>query len=248
VVREAPPRRGVNQSVRSQGVPRFTRLSDASRTGIDYRNMPWFMRLTNHGVYLAGMLRIGLTGGIGSGKSTVAKIFAVLGIPVYYADAATRRLMNEDPDLVKEIIRHFGEKSYIDRKLNRPYIASIVFNDAEKLALLNAITHPATIADANKWIGQQTAPYIIKEAALIFESGSAEHLDAVIGVFAPAPLRIKRTMDRDQVTQEEVKKRMERQINEELKMKLCDHIIVNDEQQLVVPQVMALHNKFLTLT
>jgi dephospho-CoA kinase len=206
------------------------------------------MRLTNHGVYLSAMLRIGLTGGIGSGKSTVAKIFAVLGIPVYYADAASRRLMNEDPELVKEIIRHFGDKSYTDGKLNRAYIASIVFNDAEKLALLNAISHPATIADAKQWIGQQTAPYIIKEAALIFESGSAEHLDAVIGVYAPAPLRIKRTMDRDHVTQEEVKKRMERQINEELKMKLCDHIIVNDEQQLVVPQVMALHKKFLTST
>jgi dephospho-CoA kinase len=197
----------------------------------------------NLGVYLLPMLRIGLTGGIGSGKSTIAKIFEVLGIPVYYADAASRRLMNEDPELVKEIIRHFGDKSYIDGKLNRTYIASIVFNDAEKLALLNAITHPATIKDANQWIGKQTAPYIIKEAALIFESGSAEHLDSVIGVYAPAPLRIKRTMDRDQVTQEEVKKRMERQINEELKMKLCDHIIVNDEQQLVVPQVMALHKK-----
>jgi dephospho-CoA kinase len=192
------------------------------------------------------MLRIGLTGGIGSGKSTVAKIFEVLGIPVYYADAASRRLMNEDPQLVKEIIHQFGEKSYNEGKLNRAYIASIVFNDPEKLSVLNAISHPATIADANKWIGQQVAPYIIKEAALIFESGSAEHLDAVIGVYAPAPLRIKRTMDRDQVTPEEVKKRMERQIDEELKMKLCDHIIVNDEQQLVVPQVMALHKKFIT--
>jgi dephospho-CoA kinase len=192
------------------------------------------------------MLRIGLTGGIGSGKSTVAKIFEVLGIPVYYADAASRRLMNEDPQLVKEIIHHFGEKSYNEGKLNRTYIASIVFNDPEKLSLLNAISHPATIADANKWIGKQTAPYIIKEAALIFESGSAEHLDAVVGVYAPAPLRIKRTMDRDQATQEEVKKRMERQIDEELKMKLCDYIIVNDEQQLIVPQVMALHKKFIT--
>jgi dephospho-CoA kinase len=209
---------------------------------------PFAKKRVNHGVYLSAMLRIGLTGGIGSGKSTVAKIFEVLGIPVYYADAASRRLMNEEPELVKEIIRHFGDKSYIEGKLNRPYIASIVFNNAEKLALLNAISHPATIEDANKWMQQQTTPYIIKEAALIFESGSAEHLDAVIGVYAPAPLRIKRTMDRDQVTQEEVKKRMERQINEELKMKLCDHIIVNDEQQLVVPQVMALHKKFLTLT
>jgi dephospho-CoA kinase len=192
------------------------------------------------------MIRIGLTGGIGSGKSTIAKIFEVLGIPVYYADAASRRLMNEDPAIIKDIIQHFGEKSYTDGKLNRAYIASIVFNDPEKLTLLNSLSHPATIEDANKWIRQQSSPYVIKEAALIFESGSAENLDLVIGVFAPAPLRIRRTMDRDKITQEEVKKRMERQINEELKMKLCDYVIINDEQQLVIPQVMALHQKFIT--
>jgi len=192
------------------------------------------------------MLRIGLTGGIGSGKSTVAKIFEVLGIPVYYADAANRRLVNEDPQIIKNIIQNFGDKSYVDGKLNRAYIASIVFNNPEKLTLLNAISHPATIEDANKWMQQQSSPYVIKEAALIFESGSAENLDLVIGVYAPAPLRIKRTMDRDKITQEEVKKRMERQINEELKMKLCDHVVINDEQQLVIPQVMALHQKFIT--
>ena len=192
------------------------------------------------------MIRIGLTGGIGSGKSTVAKIFEVLGIPVYYADAANKRLVNEDPKIIKDITHHFGEKSYVDGKLNRAYIASIVFNDPEKLALLNAISHPATIEDANKWMQQQTSPYVIKEAALIFESGSAENLDLVIGVYAPVPLRIKRTMDRDKITQEEVKKRMERQINEELKMKLCDYVVINDEQQLVIPQVMALHQKFIT--
>jgi len=191
------------------------------------------------------MLRIGLTGGIGSGKSTVAKIFEVLGIPVYYADAANRRLVNEDPQIIKNIIQNFGDKSYVDGKLNRAYIASIVFNNPDKLALLNAISHPATIEDANKWMQQQSSPYVIKEAALIFESGSAENLDLVIGVYAPAPLRIKRTMDRDKITQEEVKKRMERQINEELKMKLCDHVVINDEQQLVIPQVMALHQKFI---
>jgi dephospho-CoA kinase len=192
------------------------------------------------------MIRIGLTGGIGSGKSTVAKIFEVLGIPVYYADAANRRLVNEDPQIIKDITHHFGEKSYTDGLLNRPYISSIVFNNPEKLALLNSISHPATIEDANRWMQQQSAPYVIKEAALIFESGSAENLDLVIGVYAPTALRIKRTMDRDKITQEEVKKRMERQINEELKMKLCDYVVINDEQQLVIPQVMALHQKFIT--
>ncbi len=199
------------------------------------------------------MLRIGLTGGIGSGKSTVAKIFEVLGIPVYYADAAARRLMNEDEELKKNIITHFGKESYVDSQLNRPYIASIVFNDKEKLELLNSLTHPATIRDANIWMqkiaesGGQSSPYTIKEAALIFESGSVEHLDHVIGVYSPAQLRIQRIMQRDKISREEVLQRMNRQMDEDKKMKLCDFVIINDEQQLLIPQVLKLHDKLLDL-
>lgn len=193
------------------------------------------------------MLKVGLTGGIGSGKSTVAKIFNVLGVPVYYADDAAKRIMNTDEELKKSIIQHFGKESYINDQLNRPYIASIVFNNKEKLDLLNHLTHPATIRDANNWMYQQTFPYTIKEAALIFESGSSEHLDYVIGVFAPAALRIKRTMDRDHVSREEVLKRMSRQIDEDIKMKLCNAVVVNDEQKLVTTQVLELHHKLLDL-
>jgi dephospho-CoA kinase len=193
------------------------------------------------------MLKIGLTGGIGSGKSTVARIFETLGIPVYYADSAARRLMQEDKTVMAGIIRHFGEESYKGGKLNRSYLASVVFNNEEKLALLNSLTHPATINDANKWIQQQNSPYIIKEAALIFESGSAEYLDYVIGVYAPAPLRIKRTMDRDHITATEVQSRMSRQIVEEMKMKLCDFVITNNEQELLIPQVVALHERLLNM-
>ena len=189
------------------------------------------------------MLRVGLTGGIGSGKSTVAKIFEVLGIPVYYADAAAKRLMNEDDELKKNIIAHFGRESYENDQLNRSYISSLVFNNKEKLELLNSLTHPATIRDANKWMQRQTSPYTIKEAALIFESGSAEHLDHVIGVYTPAPLRIQRIMQRDNTTREEVLQRMSRQIDEDIKMRLCDSIIINDEQQLLIPQVLKLHEK-----
>lgn len=193
------------------------------------------------------MLKIGLTGGIGSGKSTVAKIFEILGIPVYYADDAARKLMNENEEVRSAIIQHFGKESYADGKLNRSHLASQVFTNKEKLDLLNSLTHPATIRDANNWMQKQTSPYIIKEAALIFESGSAEHLDYVIGVYTPAALRIKRTMDRDHIPREEVMKRMSRQIDEEMKMKLCDFVITNDEQQLVIPQVISLHEKFLAM-
>jgi len=192
------------------------------------------------------VLNIGLTGGIGSGKSTVAKIFETLGIPVYYADEAARTLMNTDTGIISAVKKYFGEESYVNGELNRPYIASQVFTDNYKLDLLNSITHPATIADAKKWMQKQTSPYTIKEAALIFESGSAEGLDYVIGVYAPVALRIKRVMDRDKISREDVLKRMGRQLNEEMKMKLCDFVITNDEQHLVIPQVLELHQKFLS--
>lgn len=189
------------------------------------------------------MLRIGLTGGIGSGKSTVAKIFEVLGIPVYYADDAARRLMNEDEALKKKLREHFGNETYTNGSLNRPYLSSIVFNDPVKLELLNSIVHPATIEDATNWMKQQNAPYTIKEAALIFESGSQQGLDKVIGVYTPAPLRILRAMKRDNISREDVLARMNKQIDEEIKMRLCDYVIKNDEQEMLIPQVLELHRK-----
>lgn len=192
------------------------------------------------------MLKIGLTGGIGSGKSTVAQIFTVLGIPVFDADDAAKKMMNEDEDLKTAIKKLFGEEAYTTGALNRKYIAGIVFNDAFKLEQLNAIVHPATIKAAEEWMHKQTAPYIIKEAALMFESGSGAHLDYVIGVYAPKHLRVQRAMQRDNAAREEVLARMDKQINEEIKMRLCDFVIVNDEQQLLIPQVLQLHEKFLS--
>lgn len=193
------------------------------------------------------MIRIGLTGGIGSGKSTVAKVFEVLGIPVYYADDAAKKLMNEDEELKEKIKKEFGESIYKEEKLDRKKLADIVFTSPEKLNLLNALVHPATLKDAEKWMQEQTSHYCIKEAALIFESGAHEHLDYVIGVTAPAPLRILRTMQRDGVTKEEVFARMDKQMDETIKMKLCDFVIQNDEQEMILPQVLALHEKLLSL-
>lgn len=193
------------------------------------------------------MLKIGLTGGIGSGKSTVARIFEVLGVPVYYADEAAKALMNEDGELKQKIKNEFGDAVYINEKLDRKALAGIVFNAPEKLSRLNALTHPATIAAAGKWMQQQTTPYSIKEAALIFESGAQEYLDYVIGVTAPAPLRIQRTMHRDGITREEVMARMDRQLDEAMKMRLCDFVLVNDEQEMLLPQVLELHKKLLLL-
>lgn len=194
------------------------------------------------------MLKIGLTGGIGSGKSTVARIFETLGIPVYYSDGAAKRLMNEDPVLKQQITAHFGAAAYNQGILDRQYLSRQVFNDREKLALLNSFVHPATIEDAKRWMARQNTAYAIKEAALIFESGSQRDLDYVIGVYAPEPLRIQRAMERDSISRDQVISRMKNQMEEEKKMGLCDFVIVNDGQKAVLPQVLALHRKFLELS
>lgn len=191
-------------------------------------------------------VKVGITGGIGSGKTTVAKVFEVLGVPVYYADEAAKRLMNEN-ELLKELIQqHFGKECYADGQLNRKYLSSLVFNNDKKLALLNSIVHPVTIADAQAWMQQQTAPYALKEAALIFESGAQQKLDYVVGVFAPIAMRIQRVVNRDQLSLGEVKARMDKQMDESIKMGLCDYVITNDEQQLVIPQVLKIHEMLLS--
>lgn len=194
------------------------------------------------------MLKIGLTGGIGSGKSTVAKVFEVLGMPVYYADDAAKKLMNEEGPLKQQIQKIFGATAYRNGQLDRKYVADIVFKKPDKLQLLNALVHPATINDAQKWMQRQRTSYAIKEAALIFESGAQQQLDYVIGVYAPTPLRIQRTMQRDGITEEEVIARINKQLDENSKMQLCDFVIVNDEEQLLIPQVVEVHKKITALT
>jgi dephospho-CoA kinase len=192
-------------------------------------------------------LKIGITGGIGSGKTTVINIFKTLGIPVFDADTAAKKTMHENIDVKKKIVELFGESAYVNNELDRKYIAGIVFNDALKLEQLNAIVHPVTIAMAEEWMQEQTSPYVLKEAAILFESGAAAGLDFVIGVYAPQHIRIQRTMQRDKVSREEVLKRMAKQIDEHMKMKLCDFVITNDEQQLLIPQVLEVHEKLLSI-
>ena len=190
------------------------------------------------------VIKVGITGGIGSGKSTVAKIFAVLGVPVYYADDASRRIMNSDPEVIDLITRHFTKEAYKNGRLERSFLAEQVFKSKANLELLNSLVHPATIRDADNWLSVQQAPYVIKEAALLFETGSYAALDYVIGVSAPYGLRLQRTINRDQSNREQVIARMNRQIDENIKMKLCDFIVYNDEEQLLIPQVIKLHEFF----
>lgn len=191
------------------------------------------------------MLKIGLTGGIGSGKSTIAAIFRVLGIPVFQADQVAKTLMETDAGLMKNLRNAFGDLVFQEGKLDRKYLANLVFSDPYQLDVLNALVHPVTIQAAEEWAKQQSAPYVVKEAALFFEAGSAIGFDYMIGVSSPQTIRIHRVMQRDGVSREEVLSRMNRQIQESIKMRLCDFVILNDEQHLLIPQVLSLHEKFL---
>ena len=201
------------------------------------------LRELNFGFFMAKI--IGLTGGIGCGKTTVAKVFATLGIPVFNADAVAKELMQNNPILKHKLIEEFGEHVFANGQLDRSYLAKIVFADTRQLERLNALVHPITIQAAKEWAAKQNTPYVIKEAALVFESGSGEGLAGVIGVTAPLSLRMHRVMQRENCTKQEVEKRMQNQISDTIKMKLCDWVIVNDDQVLVVPQVVALHEKLM---
>lgn len=194
------------------------------------------------------MLRIGLTGGIGSGKTTVAQIFETLGIPVYYADDAAKRLMSEDPTIKKALLDKLGPSCFDEGTLNRKYIASKVFSDPQLLAWLNGLIHPATIVDSQQWMQRQNEPYAIREAALLFESGADQGLDYIIGVAAPRKLRLQRVMKRDMATEAEVAKRMEQQWEDSKKLDRCHFIIYNDEKSLVIPQVLELDHQLRELS
>jgi dephospho-CoA kinase len=190
---------------------------------------------------------IGLTGGIGAGKTTVAAVFKTLGIPVFNADEVAKELMQTSPVIKEQLINTFGKQVYAANGiLDKTYLAGIVFKDKYQLELLNAIVHPITIQAAKDWAAKQSLPYVIKEAALIFESAAADGLTAVIGVSAPLNLRIQRVMERDACSKIEVEQRMRHQISDSIKLKLCDWVIQNNEQDLVLPQVLKVHEAILT--
>lgn len=195
-------------------------------------------------------LQIGITGGIGSGKSLVCRIFQSLGISAYDADSHAKELMTTDGILVTEIKKEFGVLSYNpDGSLNRAYLARTVFNDAKRLATLNKLVHPRVGLNYKVWADQKKHhPYILKEAALLFESGASQSLDAVIVVHAETELRISRVLKRDPHRgREQVLAIMDSQMPEEEKLKRADFVIRNDETSLLIPQILALHHKFCLL-
>lgn len=194
-------------------------------------------------------LQIGITGGIGSGKSTVSRIFSALGVPVYDADSRAKSIMTTDGILVSQIKKEFGVLSFdTNGKLNRSYLAEHVFNDPEKLKLLNKLVHPRVGEDYTRWVQKQRSAYVLKEAALLFEAKSNTALDKIIVVSAPEDMRINRVLQRDKHrTKQHVKNIILNQLSEEEKLKRADYIVVNDERKPVIPQVLELHKQFLTI-
>jgi len=194
------------------------------------------------------MIVIGLTGGIGSGKTTVAKLFLEMGIPVYFADDEAKKLMQTSETLKSKIRTTFGDKSYLNNTLNRTYLAKLVFTDKHNLERLNKLVHPAVKKHFSKWKAQQKSEYIIYENAILFESNSDKECDYIITVIVDDETRIKRVMKRDNVTRQDVLNRINNQLKTKEKVALSDAVIQNDKLQDLKPQIdkilEALENKF----
>lgn len=191
------------------------------------------------------MIVVGLTGGIGSGKTTVAKAFSELGIPVYIADEEAKKIMQTSKIVKRKLIALFGENAYKDKDLNRPFLADIIFNDRNYLEKMNAIVHPQVARHFNKWLLKQNTPYIIKEVAILFENDSYKQCDVVITVTAPKKLRIKRLLNRDNTTLAKIEAIMDNQWSDERKVELSTYVIENISIETTKKQVLAVHSKIL---
>ncbi len=190
------------------------------------------------------MIKIGITGGIGSGKSFISGVFGKLGIPVYNSDTRAKELMNTSPHLIERIQEIFGSRAYFQHQLNRKYIASAVFSDKNLLNKLNTIVHPAVETDFLQWCSsQKDNTYVLKEAAILFESGAYKKLDAVILVSAPEKVRISRVVQRDKTSVDEVKKRINSQWTTEKLISLADFLIENNDNKLILPQIIEIDKK-----
>lgn len=194
------------------------------------------------------MIRVGLTGGIGSGKSTVAQYFRDLGIPVYEADTAAKRLMNTEVTLVQQIKDLLGEGAYSPEGLNRSYIAEKVFGNSNLLAQLNALVHPVVRQDFNTWAASQQAPYVLQEAAILFETGGHDHFDYNILVTAPEETRIRRVMKRDGTSRKQVEARLSNQWKDDRKIPLADFVLDNRDRRKTRTNVRRIHRKLLELS
>lgn len=193
------------------------------------------------------MIKVGITGGIGSGKSIVCAIFAGIGIPVYDSDSRAKQLMNKNETIKQSLIGYFGDEIYAKGMLNRPLLAQRIFNNKPALEFVNSIVHPAVRNDFLQWASCQNAPYVIEEAALLFESEAYQLLDKIITVSCPEELRIQRVIERDKTTRENVLQRIKNQLPESEKVNRSDFVIINDDQHSLIEQVNNIHIKLKAL-
>ena len=193
------------------------------------------------------MLKVGITGGIGSGKSTVSSFFSVMGVPVYDSDKRAKYLMQHDNSIIGTIKKEFGERSYLNNQLNRSYIAEIVFKNESKLKQLNSIIHPAVRTDFNIWLSQNSnAKFVIKEAAIMIESGAYKEMDKLIVVNAKRDQKIKRIKKRDHLSLEDIENRIQNQLSDEIRNQYADFIIENNSGKMELKQqVLSIYNKLI---
>lgn len=194
------------------------------------------------------MLKVGLTGGIGSGKTFVANIFASLGIHIYYADVEAKKLYDTNHTLQQQLRSTFGNRIFERNILNKKALAAIVFSDSNALAKLNALVHPVVEKHFNAWVIQQNSPYVIQEAAILFESGFNKLMDKTIVVAAPEELRIERIAKRDSISAEEIRKRMQHQLPQAKLTNMASYTITADDATPLLPQVLNIHNRLLKLS
>jgi dephospho-CoA kinase len=191
------------------------------------------------------IMKLGVTGGIGSGKTSVCKVFCVLGIPVFFADSEANNVMNDDQNIMREINRIAGDDLYEEGTLDRRKLASIIFNDQELLKKVNSLVHPVVINNFMRWTEVQTTPYVIMEAAILFESGASELVDRVATVIAPVEERIARVTQRNTLTREQVIERINNQVNDAERIKRSDYIINNSENEMIIPAILRIHEDIL---
>jgi dephospho-CoA kinase len=192
------------------------------------------------------MLNVGLSGGIGSGKTTVSKVFQTLGISVFYADDTVKDLYNTDGCLREAMINLFGPTIYEQGQLQTKVLVGFIFNDHQLLKQVNDLTHPLVLTAFNKWVETQAAPYVLLEAAILFECGMSGAMDINISISAPENIRIARVMQRNGSTEEQIRQRMSQQCSDEQRNARADYVIINDNREALLPQITAIHEKILT--
>jgi dephospho-CoA kinase len=195
--------------------------------------------------YRQGM-KLGVTGGIGSGKTSVCRVFGVLGIPVFSADPEAQIIMNHDESIMSGINNIAGKNLYSEGRLNREELASLIFNDPEMLGRVNSLVHPIVFQHFKSWAENQTTPYVIMEAAILFESGASNLVDRVATVIAPVEERISRVIRRNKLSRQQVEERIRNQMDDDLRIKMSDYIINNSENEMIIPAIIGIHEDILT--